>query len=273
MESNRASTEQVQEDEAAVDRSGARGFIAEWAATILMMLFASTSLAWSYVIPTGSMEDTLLVGDHIIVDKLAYAPSGALSKYLLPYEEPKHGDIIAFRFPADIAQTFVKRVVGVPGDHIRLVSGQVYRNGTLIKEPYVYHKSLYPDPYRDNFPAVSMDQNIFSDSRQRELLREMWSHDVVDSEVVIPAKAYFVMGDNRDSSLDSRYWGLVPRENIIGKPVIIYWSYDAPTAELMPGSAREFGGHMIDVATHFFTRTRWSRTLRVVRGYADQQPN
>jgi signal peptidase I len=263
--------EPAHETEAPAERSSIRGFIAEWAATILIMLFASTSVAWSYVVPTGSMENTILVGDHIIVDKLAYAPSGSLSKYLLPYEEPRHGDIIAFRSPGDIDLTLVKRVIGVPGDRIRLVDGQVYRNGVLRKEPYVVHKSLYRDAYRDNFPAVSLDQDIFSDNRQRELLRDMLERHVQGGEVVVPPNAYFAMGDNRDNSLDSRYWGFVPRENIIGKPVIIYWSYDAPTDQLMASSAREFGNHLLDVATHFFTRTRWSRTLGVVRGYPDQE--
>jgi signal peptidase I len=271
MQTKSVSVEPAQDTEVAAEHSTVRGFIAEWAATILMMLFASTSVAWSYVVPTGSMEDTLLVGDHIIVDKLAYAPSGPLSKYLLPYEEPKHGDIIAFRFPGDIAQTFVKRVIGVPGDRLRLVDGQVYRNGMLLKEPYVYHKSLYRDPYRDNFPAVSVEQDIFSNNRERELVRDMFERHVQGGEVVVPQNFYFAMGDNRDSSLDSRYWGFVPRENIIGKPVIIYWSYDAPTDQLMAASVRDLGSHLLDVATHFFTRTRWSRTFGVVRGYPDQQ--
>jgi signal peptidase I len=271
MQTKPVSVEQAPGAEAAAERSNIRGFVAEWAATVLIMLFASTSVAWSYVVPTGSMEDTLLVGDHIIVDKLAYAPSGSLSKYLLPYEEPRHGDIIAFRYPADIAQTFVKRVIGVPGDHIRLVDGQVYRNGLLLKEPYVYHKSLYRDPYRDNFPAVGLDQDIFSNSRERELMRDLFERNVQGGEVVVPGNSYFAMGDNRDGSQDSRYWGFVPRQNIIGKPVIIYWSYDAPTDELMAASARELGSHLFNVATHFFTRTRWGRTLNVLRGYPDQQ--
>lgn len=271
MQIKPVSVKRAQDTEAAAERSSIQGFIAEWAATILIMLFASTSVAWSYVVPTGSMEGTILVGDHIIVDKLAYAPSDSLSKYLLPYEEPKHGDIIAFRSPGDIDLTLVKRAIGVPGDRIRLVDGQVYRNGVLLNEPYVVHKSLYRDPYRDNFPAVSLDQDIFSDHRQRDLLRDMLEHHVQGGEVVVPPNAYFAMGDNRDNSLDSRYWGFVPRENIIGKPVIIYWSYDAPTDQLMASSPRELGSHLFDVATHFFTRTRWSRTLGVVRGYPDQQ--
>lgn len=248
-----------------------RGFVAEWAVTILVLLFASTSLAWSYVIPTGSMEDTLLVGDHIIVDKLAYAPAGAISKYLLPYEEPKHGDVIAFRYPADISQMFVKRVIGLPGDRLKMVSGQVYRNGIALKEPYVYHKSSFVDPYRDNFPSVNSSLDFYSDSRQSALLREVFARHVVNGEVVVPPGRYFAMGDNRDNSLDSRYWGFVPRENIIGRPVFIYWSYNAPTNDLMPSSPTDFGRHMVDVGLHFFSRTRWDRTLRVVKGYPDQQ--
>src|SRR5690349_16587671 len=95
-----------------------RGTIAEWAITILLLLFGTTTLVQAFVIPTGSMEDTLLIGDHLLVDKLAYAPAGKLSKYVLPYEEPRDGDIIVFRYPVDITQTFVKRVMGVPGDHL-----------------------------------------------------------------------------------------------------------------------------------------------------------
>src|SRR5215475_718992 len=109
-----------------------RGAIAEWAITILLLLFGTTTLVQAFVIPTGSMEDTLLIGDHLLVDKLAYAPAGPVSKYLLPYEEPKHGDIIVFRYPADITQTFVKRVIGVPGDHLKMVNRTVYRNGAPL---------------------------------------------------------------------------------------------------------------------------------------------
>src|ERR1700756_2556444 len=129
-----------------------RNSIAEWAVTILLLLFGTTTLVQAFVIPTGSMEDTLLIGDHLLVDKLAYAPSGQVSKYLLPYEQPKHGDIIVFRYPADISQTFVKRVIGVPGDHIKMVDRIVYRNGVRLNEPYVYHKFPY-EPSRDNFPG------------------------------------------------------------------------------------------------------------------------
>ena len=130
-----------------------RSTIAEWTITILLLLFLTTTLVQAYVIPTGSMEDTLLIGDHLLVDKLAFAPSGPVSKYLLPYTDVKRGDIIVFRYPVDIRQTFVKRCIGVPGDRIRLVNKQVYLNGVRLDEPYKYHKSDYIDSYRDNFPG------------------------------------------------------------------------------------------------------------------------
>src|SRR3982751_6532025 len=119
-----------------------RGAIAEWTVTILLLLFGTTTLIQAFVIPTGSMEDTLLIGDHLLVDKLAYAPAGAISKYLLPYQAVKRGDIIVFRYPMDIKQTFVKRAVGVPGDRIRVVDKQLYVNGVKLDEhAYVYHKT------------------------------------------------------------------------------------------------------------------------------------
>src|SRR6195256_6158511 len=118
-----------------------RGTIAEWTITILLLLFGTTTLVQAFVIPTGSMEDTLLIGDHLLVDKMAYAPAGPISKYILPYEEVKRGDIIVFRYPVDIKQTFVKRVMGVPGDHIRLENKSVYLNGHKLEEPYKIHKT------------------------------------------------------------------------------------------------------------------------------------
>jgi signal peptidase I len=245
----------------------ARNGIAEWTVTILLLLFGTTTLVQAFVIPTGSMEDTLLIGDHLLVDKLAYAPGGAVSKYLLPYEQPKHGDIIVFRYPADISQTFVKRVIGVPGDHLKMVNRTLYRNGVQLNEPYVYHKFPY-DPYRDNFPG---ELSQFGDRLQDQLQRDMLEHHVVNGEVVVPANSYFAMGDNRDNSLDSRYWGFVPRENIIGKPLLIYWSYEATTEDLAGSSVGSLITHFIDLGQHFFTRTRWKRTLRIIRGFPDSQ--
>jgi len=238
-----------------------RGTIAEWTVTILLLLFGTTTLVQAFVIPTGSMEDTLLIGDHLLVDKLAYAPPGPISKYVLPYSEVKRGDIIVFRYPIDIRQTFVKRVIGVPGDRLRVEKKDVFLNGKKLAEPYKVHKSDMFDSYRDYFPT---EPNV----RLYEPAQVMLEKNVANGEVLVPPGHYFAMGDNRDSSLDSRYWGFVPRENIIGKPLIIYWSYDAPTDRL---ASPNIGlDHLWDIATNFFTKTRWKRTAMLIRGYPIQ---
>jgi signal peptidase I len=245
-----------------------RNGVAEWAVTILLLLFATTTLAQPYVIPTGSMQDTLLIGDHLLVDKLAYAPSGSLSKWLLPSQQPRHGDIIVFRYPADIRETLVKRLIGIPGDRLKLADGVLYRNGIRLNEPYVYHKYAY-DPTLDNFPAACC--RPVKEQLAQQAQSEMLDRNVVDGEVVVPANMYFAMGDNRDNSSDSRYWGFVPRENLIGKPFLIYWSYRASTEDLTGESAGSLAAHFIDLGEHFFTRTRWERTLKPVRGFPDSE--
>lgn len=237
----------------------ARGVIAEWTVTILLLLFGTTTLVQAFVIPTGSMEDSLLIGDHLLVDKLSYAPEGAISKYLLPYQQVERGDIVVFRYPIDLSQTFVKRIVGVPGDRLRIVGKELWVNGRKADEPYVAYKSGYIDGYRDNFPSSPTSMQIYEPA-----MRMLRDH-VLDGEVVVPEGNYFAMGDNRDQSLDSRYWGFVPRENIIGKPLIIYWSYDAPTTHLQdPGVSID---HLKDLALNFFTKTRWKRTFKLIREF------
>ena len=238
-----------------------RGFIAEWTVTILILLFGTTTLVQAFVVPTGSMESNILIGDHMLVDKLAYAPSDSLSGSLLPYQPIRRGDIIVFRWPPDPRSSYVKRVIGLPGDRLRLVNKQVYVNGRKLNEPYTQYITPYLDPYRDNFPATP---NSMVDWRAQQMLRD----NVVGDELVIPPGKYFAMGDNRDNSLDSRYWGFVPRENIIGKPLIVFWSYDAPTEHLADGSLVNTD-HLIDLALNFFSKTRWRRTLKLVRGYKE----
>ncbi len=237
-----------------------RGTISEWTVTILLLLFGTTTLVQAFVIPTGSMEDTLLIGDHLLVDKLTYSPPGPFSKHLLPYTDVKRGDIIVFRYPIDIRQTFVKRVVGAPGDRIRIARKQVFLNGQPLTEPYKYHKTDYFDSYRDNFPS---EPNV----RLYDPANVMLEKHVQSGEVVVPPGSYFAMGDNRDSSLDSRYWGFVPRENIIGKPWFIYWSYDAPTDRLASADKEKLMDHMWDLAQNFFTKTRWKRTFNFIHGF------
>lgn len=236
-----------------------RSFIAEWTVTILLLIFAFASLLQSFVVPTGSMEDTVLIGDHMIVDKLAYAPPGPLSRYLLPYTPVKRGDIIVFKYPLDVRENYVKRVIGVPGDRIRIENKKLILNGREVSEPYAVHKSSYLLDYRDHFPAAP------NTPLPPEAMRMLEEH-VREGELVVPPEHYFAMGDNRDNSLDSRYWGFVPRANIMGKPVFIYWSYDAPTERLADRNIIS-PDHLADLARNFFSKTRWKRTFMLIRGF------
>ncbi len=237
-------------------RESVRDFVFEWSLNIVILLFGTTTLVQAFIVPTPSMDTTVRVGDHLLVDKLAYAPAGPISRLFLPYAEPKRGDIIVFRYPIDINQNFVKRVMGVPGDHIKIVDKVVYLNGRKLDEPYAQHIDPGMQPYRDTFPSEPLGPSIY------DRAREMLAGHVQNGELVVPEGNYFAMGDNRDNSLDSRYWGFVPRENIIGKPFVIFWSYDAETGDLVDFTAN----HFIDLAQHFFTKTRWDRELKLVRG-------
>src|SRR6266446_532856 len=174
-----------------------RNFISEWAINILILLFGTTTLVQAFIVPTPSMDTTVRVGDHLLVDKLSYAPAGAFSRHFLPYTDPKRGDVIVFRYPMDIQQNYVKRVMGVPGDHLRIVDKVIYLNGKPIEEPYVQHVFPGIEPYRDNFPS---EPNGPVADRARQMLAE----HVVNGELVVPPDSYFAMGDNRDNSLDSR---------------------------------------------------------------------
>jgi signal peptidase I len=236
-----------------------RGFIAEWTVTIALLLFATTTLVQAFVIPSASMVPTLLIGDHVLVDKLVYAPPGALSSHVLPYRDVRRGDIIVFRYPLNIKEDYVKRAIGVPGDHIRFSNQQLILNGKTIPEPYTLHSAAYPDLYRDNFPATPPNMPL------RPQAAEMLADHVINGELVVPPGFIFAMGDNRDDSDDSRYWGFVPRENIEGTPLIIYWSFEAPTQDLTNGNIGL--DHIFDVVSHFLTKTRWSRTFKLIRGY------
>jgi len=241
-----------------ISREVHRGFIAEWTVTIVLLLFATTALVQAFVIPSASMVPTLLIGDHVLVDKLVYAPRGSVTTHLLPYRDVHRGDIIVFRWPRDVSQDYVKRAIGLPGDHIKLIDKQLWLNGHFVTEPYVVHSSPYPSAYRDNFP------NAPPEGIEPSAIY-MLDHDVQNGELVVPPGYIFAMGDNRDDSSDSRYWGLVPRENIVGTPLIIYWSFEASTQDLTnPNIGID---HIIDVIIHFPQKTRWSRTFRLIHGY------
>src|SRR5687768_13793379 len=137
------------------------------------------------------MENTLLVGDHLLVDKLAYAPAGRVSKYFMPYSQVKRGDIVVFRYPTDIRQTYVKRVIGIPGDRLRVADRTVYLNGKKLAEPFVIHRSEYINSYSDNFPSEP-------NTRVEEGALTMLEHNVSAGDLIVPDGHYFAMGDNRD---------------------------------------------------------------------------
>jgi len=231
-----------------------RGFIAEWTVTIILLLFATTTLVQAFVIPSASMEDTLLVGDHVLVDKLVFSPHGAAG-LALPYRDVRRGDVIVFRYPLNIGEDYVKRAIGIPGDHIRFVSQQLILNGKPVKEPYVKHIAPYPDTYRDNFP-------VRGGTPLWPRAMEMLENHVVNGELVVPPGYIFAMGDNRDDSYDSRYWGFVPNENIIGTPILVYMSINAPEEAWDPGHIRD---RMIAYASVLLhpSIVRWRRIFKV----------
>ncbi len=234
--------------------------LTEWIFNFIVLIFATSTIAQPFVIPSGSMESTLMTGDHVLVDRMAYAPTGGWSSRLLPYEPIERGSIVVFRYPVNPQEMYVKRVVGLPGDRIHLHDKEVFRNGARLTEPYAQH--IFPaNAYRDNFPQGAPEPGELTPGSAR-LLDNMLDCCVRDGELRVPEGNYFVMGDNRDNSLDSRYWGLVPAANIVGKPVLVWWSYQAGENELT-----DFVNvrHVFDLATHFFTKTRWDRTMRLVR--------
>jgi len=235
-------------------------------------LFVMTFIFQNFEIPSASMEKTLLIGDHVLVDRVSLAPPSHWFP-LTHYREPQRGDIIVFLKPHPETPDLylVKRLIGMPGDHIHLQAGVVYINGVAQEQPYAQMPRSDDDPqdaytpYRDDFPAdlAGIEQEASANNAAT------WSVDlpnhVQNGELVVPPNSYFMMGDNRTQSLDSRYWGFVPRENIVGRPLFIYWSFETPKDQMYKTSIGErvsFIGHIL---LHIFDQTRWSRTFRVVR--------
>jgi signal peptidase I len=226
---------------------------------IVVAVFIITFCVQPFRIPSGSMEPTLLVGDFLLVNKQATALGDTGG--LLPATAIHRGQIIVFHFPIDPSIHLVKRVVGMPGDHLKMREGRVYINGTPIVEPYAVYRPTGPDNYRDNFPRLqSADPNI--DSHWWIRMRTL----IDDGELIIPENNYFVLGDNRNNSEDSRYWGFVPRAAIVGEPFVIYFSLHLPGNDdlnvLTPeASAKQRRGGL----SGFADFARWERVLQVVR--------
>ncbi len=228
-------------------KSTAREYFESIVIAVILALFVRTFVVQAFKIPTGSMEENLLIGDHLLVNKFVFGPTlSNVERALLPIGTIHRRDVIVFKYPEEPDRDFIKRVIGLPGETVELRQKKVYINGTALEEPYAHY--LQPAP-----SAVD--------------LQEVTSFDVRDryGPVTVPADQYFVMGDNRDNSQDSRYWGFLPRGHIKGKALLIYWSYDADASDYQPADATGMVKGALSVFTHFFTRTRWDRMLRQIR--------
>jgi signal peptidase I len=231
---------------------------------LVMGLFALTFIFQNFLIPSSSMASTLQVGDHVMVEREMLAPASRWMP-LLPYRDVRRGDVVVFYKP--IPETdgnhipLVKRVVGIPGDRIHLRNGIVYLNGVAQSEPEAAKPSAASyDPYVDDFPSVPPTDHPDVTAAWSVLLPE----SMQGNDLVVPPGHYFMMGDNRDRSMDSRYWGFVPRENILGRPLLVYWSFESPeNNELKPAMSEQLSS-IVHEMVHFFDKTRWGRTLHRV---------
>jgi signal peptidase I len=231
--------------------------VASIAAVFVSGLFIITFIFQAFVIPSGSMENTLLVGDHVFVDRLTPTVKPGYTGPIIPYREIKRGDIIVFLSPVQPGLFVVKRVMGIPGDRIHLKNGVVYRNGEPLNEPYLLRQGT-DDEYRENFPRG------MPNGTAAEWPMVMRQH-LQGEDVVVPADSYFGMGDHRDVSLDSRYWGFIPRENIVGRPLFIYWSFVTPGDQYERTEMTEQIKFLLHEVIHFFDETRWSRMFHLAR--------
>jgi len=238
-------------------------FLASLAAVLVTGLFIITFIVQAFEIPSSSMENTLLIGDHVFVNREQFAPPTRWLGPILPYRDIHREDIVVFLSPAEPGLYVVKRIIGAPGDRIHLQDGVVYRNGEKLDEPYVIHQAGGENynPYRDNFPSVlpSEYSNVVP---EWQLSMKQY---IQGDDLVVPPDLYFAMGDNRDVSYDSRYWGFIPRENVIGRPMFIYWSFLTPPDQYLQKGLGQRLSFVAHVVIHFFDETRWRRTFRIVR--------
>jgi len=235
--------------------------------TVILALFGTSFIVQAFKIPSASMEGTLLIGDHLLVNKFIFGGTGAWYEKLLPYRQLERGDIIVFKYPYGDHQHYVKRVIGLPGDHLKLVDQNMFINGRALPEPYVVHDPGAPyDPLSYNFPTPS---SHFVNSATKPEVINWLGHEmrkfVQGDEIVVPPGKYFAMGDNRDHSEDSRYWGFVDRDAIMGRPFLVYWSIEATSSDYSGEST--FWSRLaavFDTLIHLPSRTRWSRMLHTV---------
>lgn len=237
-------------------------FLESLLVTILLVLFGTTFVVQAFKIPSQSMEPTLLVGDHLLVNKFIFEGSGAWYEKLLPYRAVRRGDIIVFRFPYDDHEHYVKRVIGLPGERIRIIDQQLFIDEAPFPEPYAYHDLTAYDPLSENFPPPPGHFALMG-------LRPEWAAQITtyirDGELVVPPDRYFVMGDNRNDSSDSRSWGFVDRDAIIGRPILVYWSVRASADDYNDRSILGSFRGIVGTLVHLPSETRWHRLLRTVK--------
>jgi signal peptidase I len=239
-------------------------FFASFAGVLVTGLFIITFILQAFEIPSSSMEDTLLIGDHVFVNREQFALPTRWIGPLMPYRNIRQGDVVVFLSPSEHGLFVVKRIIGIPGDRIHLREGVVYRNGKKLDEPYVRYKdgpnSEYTRSYRENFPAVAPGTSNLTPDWESSLPKYVDGEDLV-----VPPGNYFAMGDNRNVSYDSRFWGFIPQENVIGRPMFMYWSFTTPRDQYEKHSMGDRLGFLAHIIIHFFDETRWSRTLKVVQ--------
>ncbi len=215
-------------------KSTVREYFESIVITAIIALFATTYVIQAFKIPTGSMESNLLIGDHLLVNKFVYGIQDGFFSKLLPYKAPKRGDVIVFKYPNSPEVAYVKRLMGMPGDKVEMIGRTLYINGKALEEDYTQYTDS--NSINEHFGPYN-----------------------------VPQDQYFAMGDNRDNSMDSRYWGYVPRDYLLGKALIIYWSFETPRDEYLQTSLPDRLKQFADVFINFFTKTRWLRTFKIIR--------
>ena len=237
-----------QEEKEAADSSSSRSSLRvnfeSISYAVILALFCRAFVAEAYKIPTSSMEPTLLIGDHLVVNKMIFSPAMSVETKITPLKSVQRGDIVVFKSMADPAQNIIKRVVGLPTETVRIEGRQVYIDGKPLDEPYAFYSSLDGEGASQAVSRASRDNM---------------------PELTIPEGHYFVMGDNRDNSYDSRFWGTLPETMIRGRALLVYWSYEASSDEYLETNLWERVKDIGSVAIHFFTRTRWERFFQLAR--------
>ncbi len=231
-----------------VRKSKFREALSNFSLTLVFVWIFTNHIAQATEVPTESMKPTILPGDHFFLDKFAFPANypESLHRYL-PARAIHRGDIIAFWSPENRQMRLVKRVIAVPGETVEIRARQVYVNGSPLDEPYKVHIDPHAYPQQSWVPDALQRRDNFGPA-------------------VVPPNQYFMMGDNRDNSNDSRFWGFASREDFIGRPTFIYWSFESSIDQPYENrSVRDWIAHYSDIAEHFFSKTRWQRTGSVPR--------